>query len=136
MNIQELATWTNRLDEASDEILLGLRLVLDEPDPVASIEQDLQDLFTYPERLQESYRHEWVAYVKRALAEELSSEQLNDRHILEAFLQTRLHEREMWINRVMDSGIRAIAKTTALLSSDNVTRLPNAHRQAVERMVE
>lgn len=45
--------------------LLLLRTVLDEHHLTEDLEQDMQDLFLFPERLTESYPDEWRAYIKR-----------------------------------------------------------------------
>ena len=55
----------------SDETLLAFRVLLDEPLDIVDFAQDIADLAQYPERLKDSYRKEWEAYVIKALAFEI-----------------------------------------------------------------
>lgn len=56
------------LNSLSYRSLLLLRVALESPDEVISIEKDIEDLYLFPERLELSYKDEWLAYIKRALA--------------------------------------------------------------------
>jgi hypothetical protein len=56
------------LNTLSYRSLLLLRVALESPDDVTNIEQDITDLYLFPERLELSYKDEWLAYIKRALA--------------------------------------------------------------------
>jgi hypothetical protein len=49
--------------------LLLLRVALDSETDNTDIEQDIQDLFLFPERLLDSYPDEWRAYIKRRAVE-------------------------------------------------------------------
>ena len=49
-------------------LLTYLRLVLDKPNDLVDIEQDIRDLFGFPERLLGSYRTEWLHYCLPQLA--------------------------------------------------------------------
>ena len=136
MNIKDCVKWIEDLDAAPDSVLLTLRLIFDEPDPAASIEQDLRDLYVYPERLTDSYRPEWRAFIKQAISRELSHEQRADEHVLSAYLQTRLHERQLWAERTYKLGVEAIEQTQKVSQAGNVSPLPNAHKQMLEKMIQ
>ena len=56
------------LNTLSYRSLLLLRVALESPDDVANIDHDIADLYLFPERLELSYKDEWLAYIKRALA--------------------------------------------------------------------
>jgi hypothetical protein len=52
-------------------VLLAFRVLFDTPLDVVDLAQDIADLALYPERLKDSYRKEWEAYVLKALAFEI-----------------------------------------------------------------
>lgn len=54
-----------RLDSLDLRELLLLRLAFDDPDDIVDIEQDIDDLMRFPERLNCSYPDEWRSYLKR-----------------------------------------------------------------------
>ncbi|RXJ73840.1 hypothetical protein CS022_07600 [Veronia nyctiphanis] len=56
------------LSSLSFRSLLLLRLALDKKEYACDIEQDIMDLYFFPERLVASYPDEWRAYIKRGLA--------------------------------------------------------------------
>ncbi|MFD2179817.1 hypothetical protein [Veronia pacifica] len=56
------------LSSLSFRSLLLLRLALDANEYGCDIEQDIMDLYLFPERLAESYPDEWRSYIKRGLA--------------------------------------------------------------------
>jgi hypothetical protein len=57
----------------SDDVLLAFRMLYDDPLDIVDLAQDISELALYPERLEESYRKEWEAYVLKAMAEELKT---------------------------------------------------------------
>ena len=57
----------------SDDVLLAFRMLYDDPLDIVDLAQDISELALYPERLEESYRKEWEAYVVKAMAEELKT---------------------------------------------------------------
>ena len=59
------------ISRLSDEVLLAFRVLFDTPLDVVDLAQDIADLALYPERLKDSYRKEWEAYVLKALAFEI-----------------------------------------------------------------
>ena len=59
------------ISRLSDDVLLAFRVLFDDPLDIVDLAQDIADLALYPERLQESYRKEWEAYVLKALAFEI-----------------------------------------------------------------
>lgn len=59
------------ISQLSDEVLLAFRLRFDDPLDIVDLAQDISELSLFPERMEESYRKEWEAYVLKALAEEI-----------------------------------------------------------------
>ena len=58
--------------------LMCLRLALDKPEPYHDIGQDIQDLYSYPERLSYTYPEEWRLFVRQQLIKRgISDEALN-----------------------------------------------------------
>ena len=58
---------SKKLESADILTIFAFRYILDEPHPVINLEQDLQDLNAWPERLESSYRAEWLSYIKKRL---------------------------------------------------------------------
>jgi hypothetical protein len=63
------------LHELDIEILLRLRLALDMPEPYQDIDQDIKDLYAYPERLNLTYPEEWKITIRQQLIKREISEQ-------------------------------------------------------------
>ena len=61
------------ISRLSDDVLLALRVLYDDPLDIVDLKQDIDDLTVYPERLHDSYRKEWETYVLKSLAAELKS---------------------------------------------------------------
>ncbi len=58
--------------------LFIFRFVLDKPNDIVNLHEDIQDLYFYPERLHGSYKQEWMTYVKKR-AHELNYALTNDK---------------------------------------------------------
>jgi hypothetical protein len=57
-----------KLDASTDiQTLFIYRYLLDKPDPIVDLKQDIEDLTYFPERVEGSYRAEWLTYVKKQL---------------------------------------------------------------------
>ena len=63
------------LHELDIEILLHLRIALDIPEPYQDIDQDIKDLYAYPERLSLTYPEEWKIVIRQQLTKRGISEQ-------------------------------------------------------------
>ena len=59
------------ISRLSDDVLLAFRVLFDDPLDIVDLAQDIADLTLYPERLADSYRKEWEAYVVKSLALEI-----------------------------------------------------------------
>ena len=98
------------------ETLLRLRFALDKPELYHDIDQDIHDLYAYPERLQFTYPDEWRIFVRQ---------QLHKRDIAEANLHGwLLHEAETitdaerdQLQALIDSSKVDAAKADALAAS-------------------
>jgi hypothetical protein len=62
------------VSQLSEETLLAFRILFDEPLDIVDLAQDIADLALFPERLKDSYREEWEAYVLKSLAMEMKKQ--------------------------------------------------------------
>ncbi|NRA43143.1 MAG: hypothetical protein HRU21_12670 [Pseudomonadales bacterium] len=87
------------------DTLLRLRLALDKPELYHDIDQDIHDLYAYPERLQFTYPEEWRIFVRQQLAK---------RSIAETSLHSwLLHEAETITDAERDQ-LRALINSSAV----------------------
>ncbi|MFT5541806.1 MAG: hypothetical protein ACI97K_001850 [Glaciecola sp.] len=58
------------IDYASLDIqsILALRYLFDLPNDIVNLRKDVDDLTFFPERLNASYRDEWIIYIKKSIA--------------------------------------------------------------------
>lgn len=59
------------ISRLSIDVLLALRLYYDNAAKGASLDKDIEELSTFPERLSGSYRAEWESLVKREVARQI-----------------------------------------------------------------
>ncbi|MBD3585641.1 hypothetical protein HHX48_07845 [Salinimonas sp. HHU 13199] len=55
------------IERLSLDVLFALRLLFDKKQDISNLEQDIADLQHFPERISDSYRAEWEAYVRREI---------------------------------------------------------------------
>lgn len=67
MNKKNLINAILELDDCHPVALLWYRMILDQQNDIVNLRQDVLDLYLFPERLHESYRHEWQVYIRKAL---------------------------------------------------------------------
>ena len=60
----QLIEMSFNLSRASARFLLLMRIITDFGENERSLEQDIMDLYDYPERLQTSYLDEWRSWIK------------------------------------------------------------------------
>lgn len=63
-------------------LLTYLRIVLDKPYDLVDIEQDIRDLFGFPERLFGSYRTEWLHYCLPQLSKLIPDTFADEEHFI------------------------------------------------------
>ncbi len=93
----------------STDRLLSLRLALDCAQPYLDLDQDIQDLYTYPERLRFSYPDEWRVFIRQ---------QLIKRGITDEAMQQSLR---VWDERLSGADIHA----ETFQSNDNIDAKQN-----------
>ena len=116
------------ISRLSDDVLLALRVLYDDPLDVVDLKQDIDDLTLYPERLQDSYRKEWETYVLKALAEDLKREEaLSANEFIENIME-RVEEVEK--NDTAYAAYRPlIAQAKSINESGNTLIFPSPFRQ-------
>ncbi len=92
------------------ETLLRLRLAFDTPELYHNIDQDIQDLYAYPERLIYTYPKEWRIFIRQQLARHSVSEQ-----DFEAFLNSAL-ESDSVLADLLEQTSKRFEQTLAIVN--------------------
>lgn len=116
------------ISRLSDEVLLAFRVLFDAPLDIVDLAQDIADLAIYPERLKESYRKEWEAYVLKALAFEIRQhDDLSTAEFIELMMskvETLQQNDETYQNL-----LRQVHHAKSILQSENTVVFPTPLRQ-------
>lgn len=126
------------VDEQLDDFydLLAMRLIFP-PDRVeVKIDQEIKDLYVYPERLETGYRDEWRAIAVRALFNHAFSEHWrSDRDNLDSYLHSL--QRHTIPNCIHENiGLfRILGEILTIAYSDNAITFPDPKRQALMKMI-
>ena len=124
----------NDLNDIYD--LLALRLLFAPQEWTMDIEQDIRDLYVYPERLDSSYRDEWRRIAKRALFREgFPDHWLDDRENLSRYV--RFLQKEA-IPRCIHNHIELFRMLGEVLNIQRCSRtvvLPNPRRRALDALI-
>lgn len=123
-----------QLDDIYD--LLALRLMFSPNEWTMDIEQDIRDLYIYPERLDGSYRDEWHRIAKRALFREgFPDHWLDDRANLTQYV---LSLKKETIPRCIHNHIdlfRMLGEVLEIQRSNRTVLLPNPRRRALDALI-
>jgi hypothetical protein len=116
------------LSSLSLESLLLLRLAFNNTQDIVDIEQDINDLYLFPERLASSYPDEWRSYIKRHLGKlGLNSDSLadilNDQHQHHSQQLARLHQQVKCAEPQYNRLINILDEVRASQQSGNVVPL-------------
>ncbi|MCU7553476.1 hypothetical protein OCL06_02555 [Alteromonas sp. ASW11-19] len=110
------------------DVLFALRLLYDETEPDQDIGKDIAELADFPERLQGSYRAEWEAFVKRALAKQLSNNQHRPAMEVIDDIMTQVHHIHTQDPRFL-SLMPNITQAQKIIASDNTSVFPSPLRK-------
>lgn len=93
MNKKELINNILELEDCHPVALLWYRMVLDVPNDIVNLHQDVLDLYLFPERLLNSYRQEWQVYIRKALMQRCKEPILTGKIILDciADAEAKIH---------------------------------------------
>ncbi|MCZ8530382.1 hypothetical protein [Alteromonas sp. PRIM-21] len=116
------------ISRLSDEVLLAFRVLFDAPLDIVDLAQDIADLAIYPERLKESYRKEWEAYVLKALAFEIRQ---NDDLSTAEFIELMMSKVEalQQNDETYQNLLRQVHHAKSILQSENTVVFPTPLRQ-------
>ena len=116
------------ISRLSDEALLAFRFLFDDPLDIVDLAQDISDLTLYPERLKDSYRKEWEAYVLKALAFEIK--QHTDVSPAE-FIELVMNKVEaiQQNDNTYQNLLRQVHHAKSILQSENTVVFPTPMRQ-------
>lgn len=126
----DLVDWET-LDPAQ---LLALRLLLDEKAAGVDINQDIEDLTHYPDRLLTSYRDEWVVYCKaRLTSSRLEKILSNVKNVKDAYLQIKgcIADPEKQDERL----VKRVREIERLLSADNVAVIESGPARKIRKLI-
>ncbi|CAB9495858.1 hypothetical protein [Alteromonas macleodii] len=116
------------ISRLSDEVLLAFRVLFDAPLDIVDLAQDIADLAIYPERLKESYRKEWEAYVLKALAFEIRQhDDLSTAEFIELMMSKV--EALQQNDETYQNLLRQVHHAKSILQSENTVVFPTPLRQ-------
>ena len=116
------------ISRLSDEVLLAFRVLFDAPLDIVDLAQDIADLAIYPERLKESYRKEWEAYVLKALAFEIRQhDNLSPAEFIELMMSKV--EAIQQSDDTYHNLLRQVHHAKSILQSENTVIFPTPLRQ-------
>ncbi len=118
------------------ETLLAMRLLFPPENPVVTIEQEIFDLYVYPERLESSYRDEWQAIAVKAIYQHAFPDQAeSDQNNLQRYLA---HLHNLAIPRCQQEHprlFRALEEIRAIAQAGNTLTFPDPRRKAIARLI-
>ena len=122
------------IERLSLDVLFALRLLFDKKKDITDLEQDIADLQHFPERISDSYRAEWEAYVRREIIAYLRQNKhtapsdLIDK-ILSDVDYIKLHD-----SRYQDM-LLVIEQTQQIMASQNTRVFPTPWRQQITSLM-
>ncbi|WP_394222296.1 hypothetical protein [Alteromonas gracilis] len=116
------------VSQLSDETLLAFRVLFDNPLDIVDLAQDIADLALFPERLKDSYREEWEAYVLKSLAMEIKKqENLSPAEFIEQMM-AKVEEVQQQ-NDTYNNLLRQVHLAKSVTQSENTFVFPTPLRQ-------
>lgn len=116
--------------------LLAMRMLFPPDQVEVTIEQEIKDLYVYPERLETGYRDEWRAIATRALFRNAFGDHLrSDEENLERYLEFLRNEA---IPRCVHENIelfRMLGEVLSISRSDNAIAFPDPKRRALMKII-
>ncbi len=133
MTKTEIIEQTFALNSASMSFLLMLRIILDEP--ISHLNSDVEDLYLFPERLDDSYRDEWISYIKNRLVRDAFRHKnwsiaKNLNHFIEQ--QYQLHGDT--IAKQYDALNRVIKQVESLKKASNIVCIPSRYKRSTQSL--
>jgi hypothetical protein len=116
------------LSRISIDLLLALRFLYDTKDDVVDLKQDISDLSVVPERLSDSYRQEWEAYVLRAIVLDMKdNEDIEPTLFINSILERV--EKLKTESDALKTLSKQVEQADAINSANNTCTFPSPWRQ-------
>ena len=116
--------------------LLAMQLLFPPDHLVVTIEKEIRDLYTYPERLQTSHRDEWKAVAVKALHRNaFSGHGQTDQENLKDYLRNLQEVAIIQCKADNPDLFRSLEEVMAIEQSANTVFLPDARRKNVSRLI-
>lgn len=116
------------LSRISIDLLLALRFLYDTKNDVVDLKQDVSDLSVVPERLSDSYRQEWEAYVLRAIVLDMKDNEGIEPTVFINTMLERVDELKAESNE-LKSLSKQVEQADAINSANNTSTFPSPWRQ-------
>ena len=123
------------LSDRNIEELLALRILFDDPKDIVDLDQDLKDLEFFPERLEASYRHEWVTFISRAIANVCRSSSEASENALTNAIQQQMKNVQNSDDQRYEQLMHFVVLAQGIGDSDNVVSLPHPMRKKLEQFL-
>lgn len=136
MTRNQLIEQTFALQDASAGFLLLLRLILDIDKKNSNLQQDIHDLFEYPERLENSYSDEWRSWIKNVLHRRAFRDRCkSDSDNLKDYIENQYTHRAEEINSRYAEYVTVLEKIAAINAANNVSPIKSRFKQTLELLV-
>ena len=132
----QLIESTFSLSSAPINALLLLRIVTDTQDNQSALEQDIQNLHAYPDRLYLRYPDEWRARIKLTLlSNAFNAQDLSDALSLQRYLEKQFLHRETEINNRFRRYRQIIEHVSKIEQAENVYPLKSKNTEPLQHIV-
>jgi hypothetical protein len=123
------------LSDRNIEELLALRILFDDPKDIVDLDQDIKDLEFFPERLEASYRHEWVTFISRAIAKMCKSSSEASENKLTDAIQQQMKNVQSNDDQRYEQLMQFVALAQGIGQNGNVVSLPHPMRKKLEQFL-
>lgn len=135
MTKTELIEQSFHLDNASMNFLLRLRIILDQSG--SQLESDIADLYGFPERLEGSYRDEWVSYIKKQLVQRaFNNSDYSPARNLSHFMEQQYEQRGEDINLLYEKFSQTLKDIEHMQSTENVVLFKYSLKNSIESLMQ
>ena len=123
------------VDELAILELLMARIALDKPRATENLEQDILDLYLFPERLTDSYPDEWRSFIKRHVKQYASEEhKLNS--IMSLLHHPEIENKIESIRMRFERYRKIISEAQAIVNSDAVATIETPLHRWLSKLVD
>lgn len=106
--------------------IFTLRYLFDVPNDIVNLQKDIEDLSDFPQRLNASYRDEWIRFIKKSIAQ-TKSKDMNKADL--AFPSSD-------DNAVFSRMLEHVSLADKILNSSSVAVLKSERLRKIEKLIE